>query len=227
MGVSEKELLDGRAAFDFGVEWFRASIEFGAATLRSAMLLKPRHRPGRQHQRRRYIVPRRVVARIGLNEPETALVVILDHCLCQTGDHQRPGCLGHRQRPILGRFSQRPNISRRVRPSCHPRNQWHPTAYHVAQFVEPETVTDHKASFAPCIQNQLPQLAGMRHSQSIGKPQRARFHKHPIRARGYPRRFPRIMAATRPATPALMCTTVPPAKSSTPISPSQPPPQTQ
>ena len=36
-----------------------------------------------------------------------------------------------------------------------------------------------------------------------------------------------ITAATKPATPALMCTTVPPAKSSTPQSPSQPPPHTQ
>src|SRR5687768_12578161 len=40
-------------------------------------------------------------------------------------------------------------------------------------------------------------------------------------------RFPTTIAATSAATPALMCTTVPPAKSSTPSLESQPPPQTQ
>jgi hypothetical protein len=35
------------------------------------------------------------------------------------------------------------------------------------------------------------------------------------------------MAATSAETPALMCTTVPPAKSSTPLVMSQPPPHTQ
>ena len=40
---------------------------------------------------------------------------------------------------------------------------------------------------------------------------------------GKPLRLPSIMAATRPAIPALMCTTVPPAKSSTPQSHNKPP----
>ena len=35
------------------------------------------------------------------------------------------------------------------------------------------------------------------------------------------------IAATRAATPAVICTTVPPAKSYSPMAPSQPPPQTQ
>ena len=35
-------------------------------------------------------------------------------------------------------------------------------------------------------------------------------------------RLPSTYAATRPATPALMCTTVPPAKSSAPLAHSQP-----
>ena len=42
-----------------------------------------------------------------------------------------------------------------------------------------------------------------------------------------PVRGPIIMAATSAAVPAVICTTVPPAKSSSPISISQPPPQTQ
>ena len=40
-------------------------------------------------------------------------------------------------------------------------------------------------------------------------------------------RRPTTIAATSAATPALTCTTVPPAKSSAPILASQPPPQTQ
>src|SRR5690606_38032991 len=42
-----------------------------------------------------------------------------------------------------------------------------------------------------------------------------------------PDRWPTMIAATSPATPALMCTTVPPAKSSTPALPRNPPPHTQ
>src|SRR6185436_15728565 len=41
------------------------------------------------------------------------------------------------------------------------------------------------------------------------------------------RRLPTTIAVTSAATPALTCTTVPPAKSSAPILASQPPPQTQ
>ena len=44
---------------------------------------------------------------------------------------------------------------------------------------------------------------------------------------GYSCRFPTTIAATSAATPALTCTTVPPAKSSAPILASQPPPHTQ
>ena len=44
---------------------------------------------------------------------------------------------------------------------------------------------------------------------------------------GYPRRGPRTSAAASPAMPALMWTTVPPAKSRMPYAPSQPPPHTQ
>src|SRR5215211_2122200 len=44
---------------------------------------------------------------------------------------------------------------------------------------------------------------------------------------GYSRRLPTTIAATRAATAALTCTTVPPAKSSAPIFASQPPPHTQ
>ena len=44
---------------------------------------------------------------------------------------------------------------------------------------------------------------------------------------GNPCLGPITMAATSAATPAVMCTTVPPAKSSRPISLSQPPPHTQ
>ena len=44
---------------------------------------------------------------------------------------------------------------------------------------------------------------------------------------GKPRRGPSTMAATTAAVPAVMCTTVPPAKSIKPMPPSQPPPQTQ
>ena len=40
---------------------------------------------------------------------------------------------------------------------------------------------------------------------------------------GKPWRGPMTIAATTAATPAVMCTTVPPAKSSSPISNSQPP----
>ena len=40
-------------------------------------------------------------------------------------------------------------------------------------------------------------------------------------------RLPTTSAATSAATPAFTCTTVPPAKSSAPMSASQPPPQTQ
>ena len=42
-----------------------------------------------------------------------------------------------------------------------------------------------------------------------------------------PRRGPISTAATSAATAAVICTTVPPAKSCKPISPNQPPPQTQ
>ena len=42
-----------------------------------------------------------------------------------------------------------------------------------------------------------------------------------------PRRPPRDIAATSAATPAVMCTTEPPAKSCNPILPSHPPPHTQ
>ena len=42
-----------------------------------------------------------------------------------------------------------------------------------------------------------------------------------------PVRGPMTRADTSAATPAVMCTTVPPAKSSNPMAPSQPPPQTQ
>ncbi len=48
-----------------------------------------------------------------------------------------------------------------------------------------------------------------------------------IAVSGKPRRGPSTIAATRAATPQLICTTVPPAKSYRPISPSQPPPHTQ
>ena len=44
---------------------------------------------------------------------------------------------------------------------------------------------------------------------------------------GKPRRLPSTKAATSAATPALICTTEPPAKSRNPRSPSQPPPHTQ
>ena len=44
---------------------------------------------------------------------------------------------------------------------------------------------------------------------------------------GKPLRLPSKMAATKPATPALMCTTVPPAKSKTPMLPIHPPPHAQ
>jgi hypothetical protein len=44
---------------------------------------------------------------------------------------------------------------------------------------------------------------------------------------GYPERAPMTMQATRAATPAVMWTTTPPAKSNTPISPRKPPPHTQ
>ncbi len=44
---------------------------------------------------------------------------------------------------------------------------------------------------------------------------------------GKPCLGPISMAATRAAMPELMCTTVPPAKSSAPIAPSHPPPHTQ
>jgi len=44
---------------------------------------------------------------------------------------------------------------------------------------------------------------------------------------GKPLRLPITSAATSAATPAVICTTVPPAKSSRPICPSQPPPHTQ
>ncbi len=43
----------------------------------------------------------------------------------------------------------------------------------------------------------------------------------------YPFRLPTTRQATRPATPALMWTTVPPAKSRTPAPPRKPPPHTQ
>src|ERR1700761_1481658 len=43
-----------------------------------------------------------------------------------------------------------------------------------------------------------------------------------IRSLPYPVRFPMISAPTRPAIPALMCTTVPPAKSRAPAPASQP-----
>ena len=42
-----------------------------------------------------------------------------------------------------------------------------------------------------------------------------------------PSRFPKMSAAASAATPELMCTTFPPAKSRAPSSPIQPPPQTQ
>ncbi len=42
-----------------------------------------------------------------------------------------------------------------------------------------------------------------------------------------PRLGPIMTAATSAATPAVTCTTVPPAKSCKPMLPSQPPPQTQ
>ena len=44
---------------------------------------------------------------------------------------------------------------------------------------------------------------------------------------GKPWRGPRTRAQTSAATPAVICTTIPPAKSSTPSLPSQPPPHTQ
>src|SRR4051794_34601786 len=44
---------------------------------------------------------------------------------------------------------------------------------------------------------------------------------------GYPLRFPRTSTSASAAAPALMCTTAPPAKSSAPISASQPPANTQ
>src|SRR5262245_50075020 len=44
---------------------------------------------------------------------------------------------------------------------------------------------------------------------------------------GKPRRGPIVSAAVNAATPAVKCTTMPPAKSSTPIDCSQPPPHTQ
>jgi hypothetical protein len=46
---------------------------------------------------------------------------------------------------------------------------------------------------------------------------------------GYPFRFPTYSAAAKAAAPALMCTTVPPAKSRAPIpaGPRNPPPHTQ
>src|SRR2546425_3117880 len=48
-----------------------------------------------------------------------------------------------------------------------------------------------------------------------------------IGSRPKPTRLPRTSAATSAETPLVMCTTVPPAKSSAPSLPSQPPPQTQ
>jgi hypothetical protein len=44
---------------------------------------------------------------------------------------------------------------------------------------------------------------------------------------GKPRRAPSTSAAVSAPAPAVMCTTMPPAKSFTPSSPSQPPPHTQ
>ena len=43
---------------------------------------------------------------------------------------------------------------------------------------------------------------------------------------GYPRRTPRMITIASAAAPALMCTTAPPAKSSAPMSASQPPANT-
>ena len=65
-----------------------------------------------------------------------------------------------------------------------------------------------------------PQDAGAEQRQR----QRVRRHR---RARGQPLRSPSTSTSASAAAPALMCTTAPPAKSSAPISASQPPANTQ
>ena len=56
-----------------------------------------------------------VVGRIGFNEPVTALIVILDHRLGQTGDHQRSRLLHHRQRDHPSQDGEVPGYPRSLR----------------------------------------------------------------------------------------------------------------
>jgi len=74
----------------------------------------------------------------------------------------------------------------------------------------------------------LPPLKPNQPNQSRAAPRRVRgtlWGRMAWRPKSF--RGPRAKAATSPATPALMWTTVPPAKSKAPRAPRNPPPQTQ
>ena len=80
----------------------------------------------------------------------------------------------------------------------------------------------------PSAASSLPALKPNQPTQSIDAPTTVSTRLlGAIDVVGYPRRLPSTRQSTRAAIPALMCTTVPPAKSSTPMTCRKPPPQTQ
>src|SRR5690606_37274103 len=92
----------------------------------------------------------------------------------------------------------------------------------------PSCVTSIAIPAAPFAASALPALKPNHPTQSIAAPDTVIVRLcGGIGVVGKPARLPSTSAATSAATPALTCTTAPPAKSRKPSSPSQPPPHTQ
>ena len=108
-------------------------------------------------------------------------------------------------------------------------NFFHSMAIQVMAPVAAEIcVTSMAMAASPLAARALPPLNPNQPTQSMPAPVTVMVMLWGMKGvEGKPRRGPITRAVTRAAAPAVMCTTVPPAKSYSPISPSQPPPQTQ
>ena len=133
-------------------------------------------------------------------------------------------------KPHAGVMATRPETAPEARPSVV---EW-PSRSFSTRIQEPAA-----AAVATCVfmkaSPAMPSTASSEPALNPNQPNHSRAAPSSTRGRlcgrigsfGQPVRLPSTSASARPAAPAFTWTTVPPAKSSMPRSPSQPPPHTQ
>src|SRR5881275_661099 len=132
--------------------------------------------------------------------------------------------------PDAGVIATRPATAPAAAPSTLGAPLWsHETVIHVSAAIAAAVfVTTNAFAARPPAVIALPALKPNQPNQSSDAPRTVIVASCGSSAsRPYPTRRPRTSAATSAETPLVMCTTVPPAKSSAPSCPSHPPPQTQ